>query len=379
MPPFFSDASINAKMDLESRVLEPGLSSVVYGPEDIILVVDTSFLSALSNRHLWAYQSILMLERIASSRNAKWGWRAPIRISEQYNKFFLEGTLEEGTNNRLAPLSINEILGANEKMEFSFEHYTPELSREIWKDSHEGRKQANKHPNSRKRRKAGNADLDVIMFALGIAQSGADVYVASSDFKDVIRPLSSKAQYFADRGWRITLLYPSQIDLQYWSLRGQELPVKATLTGKVISDMQDIEESSSSHHVVIFEKNVHSGNATFDTGVGIAKKEYFRQFNLPEEYSPICENYRLIPAVKVGSLRDEKDRKKVAQASKRLNALQLIVIEESQPQSPTLIIASRYIRNLPLYRADLDFLYWQSNSEFAKSAYTPFFMRTAAS
>lgn len=360
-------------MGLESKVLEPEPIVGAYSPEDIIVVVDTSFLIALSNRHVWAYQSILMLESIANSRGAKWIWRAPLAVIEEYDRFFLEGTLEEETKIRLAPLSIDEILGSHRKMGFSFEHYTSELSRETCKDSPEGRKQARR----RRPRDGGKADVKVIEFAIGIAQSGADVYVASSDFKDIIRPLANKAQFFADSCWRITPVYPSEIDLQYWKVLDQEITIKAALTGAAISDLQGIEESGSFYYAVVFEKNVQSGNATFDVGVGIAKKEYFKPFNLPEEYSSISGNYRLVPVVKVKSLQGEEGRKKVAQAFKGFNTSQLVVVEERQPPTPKLVTVSRYAKNvaLPLYRADLYFLYWQANSEFAKSTYHPISIR----
>ncbi len=357
-------------MTLGDKLLGPQGGGETREPKGITVVVDTSFLKALSNRHLWAYQAILRLESAAHSQGIKWEWHVPSMVLHQYNRLLQEQTLEEGTKNRLALHSIEDLLNAPRSVELLLDASTQGLARTIWKDSPEGRRQAiSQHP-----REAGRADLSIIESALGIAQNGAQVYVASSDFKDVIRPLEHSAKF----KW-ITPLAPSEIDLKYWRVGGQELPIKATLTGRAISDLQGMEESSLSYYIVVFEKNVRSGNATFDAGVGVVKKNYdFTPFELPGEYSSIGENYRLLRAVKVKSLKDEKSKKKIAYAIHDFGLSELVVVEEIQPYFPTLVtVGSRYVKsdNLPLYRTDLDFLYWQTRSEFAKATHKPVFTR----
>src|SRR3989338_330563 len=220
-----------------------------HSPEDMILVVDTSFLKALSNQHLWAYQAILRLESVARSRGTKWEWRAPLGILRQYNNFLQEGTLEEGTGIPIAHHSIDTLLEAPRNIELGFAHFTPRLAEEVWKESPEGRKQTARY----RAEGAGKADLDVIGFALGIAQSGANVYVASSDFKDVVVPLNKKVQFFRENGWRITPMPQSIINLQYWRQNGLEDTIRHTLTGTVISELQKTRDSAISYPVVVFE------------------------------------------------------------------------------------------------------------------------------
>jgi len=343
-----------------------------HSPEDIILVVDTSFLKALSNHHLWAYQAILSLESVARSRGTKWEWRAPLGVLAEYNRFLQEGTLEEGTGIPLAHHSIDALLDAPRDMELLFPHYTSQLAEEVWKDSPEGRKQTAIY----RAEGAGKADLGVIEFALGIAQSGADVYVASSDFKDVVTPLNRKARFFRKNRWRITPMPQSIIDLQYWRQNGLEDTIRHTLTGTVISELQKI-RAVASYPVVIFERGVTSGDAVFDVGVGVAEKRYFVPFKLPEEYNVIRDKHYIVPVIRIKSLQNQRDAKKVIEALKIYNSLRLVVVEEGNPYFPRIV-------SLPLgngrsiltpYRTDDDFLNYQTNSEFAKATYVPIAMR----
>jgi hypothetical protein len=360
-----------------SQSLKERKGQKAYTADEVVLVVDTSFLIGLSNLHLWAYDALQKVDHIAKSSNRSWEWYIPLKVNSQYYRLLEEKVKEVTTKLPFANRSIDDLISTTEFI-ISTERYSTEQVQEIWKKSIEDRKVKVIDPES-----PGEVDLDLIGSAIGIAQSGADVYVASSDFKDTINPLKDDAELLHKQGLRITPLAPANIDFKHWDPRIKPL-LRSTVTAEVIRDLQDMNSTSSSYPVVIFEKNVKSGDAFFDAGIGVAEKMYLRPLELSGAYDCIDKNYYALPAIQVKSLNNQTDVMGLVRFSKGLNQLRMVVTDKEHPHVSYVVDVMRgktrgnakslLISPNLTFRTDLSFLYWDSDCKFAKVNYKPRFM-----
>ena len=346
------------------------LDRLEYTEGDNVFVVDTSFLTTLSNSHVWALNALGYANFISQTRHGV--IIVPTRVEDQHNRFFTDGVTDEfGIPLAYQPsqsLIPDYRLGAM---------YLPspvsDFSKHIWEQSLEGRKRFEQRRSNPEGVSPGpgQADIDVISYALNISRQGADVYVISSDFKDVITPIRAQHDVLKELGLRVTAVPPSPLNSQY--SMDKKPKIEATVTGEVIKQLQDVKSTGSYYTLVIFERGVTSGDVTFDVGVGVVIKEYFREIVLPEQFNCIRDRIDMVPVVRVGS-GHEKDLKSLTQATRQFkSSTRFVAINQEFPYFPRLFDAGLlYIgkwKDERLWRSDLNYLFYNSNSVFAKENY----------
>lgn len=347
-------------MELESKVRASGNvpAEVAHSSSDLILVADTSFLTRFSARHIWAYQAVLMTQSIANQKGKRWLWRAPVDVVREYNRFLATGQVDKDYSIPLAQSPLEKL----------FDEFSGMLSFNVALGAVQ---EASRAP----RDYPGTADISVLVFAVGLAMQGADVYVASYDFSGVIAPARDLGRKLKRQGFSLEPLPPSEVDMKCFTDAG--LGFGSVISNVAISQLQEAVSTPLSYPIVIFEAGVQSGNAVFDAGVGVVQKEYFRPLKLPQEYEPVAGNFKAVPVVKVGSLSDLSALKQLKNSFRQFGAAQLVVVEERAPYSPLLVSvfdkAPQY-----MFRADIDFLFHQTSSAFARGNFLPVARRAAA-
>lgn len=348
---------------------------IKFSEDDIVLVCDTNFLVGLSQKSIWPY-SVLRRMMCAAEEKSK-GWTAviPRDVMDEYDRFWEQGVIDKELGIPIARKSSSEMFRSSESAIISVNDGIYRAAKHIWKYSPTRQRQAahtgkSVSQTSRfERTTPGKADLRVTAYTLGIAVQGADVYVASSDNKDLIKPLQDFAPEIEQLRLRITILPPSPLQQEY--LRSGDIVLEAVVTNNVISGLQQIKKSAFGYPVVIFEKRVKSGDVTLDAGVGVTFKQNFKEFKLPSEFASITEKHYVTPVLHVRSLRTEADGVKLMRSAKEhKNASRLVVIDQSTPFYPFLL-QPRNINDptSDVFVAPLDFLYHQTDSLFAHETY----------
>ena len=336
-----------------SPVTNSGPEEVKHTPNDLVLVTDTSFLTRLSNRNIWAYQTLLMTQNIAKEKGKRWLWRAPKEVMDKYNAFLASGRVDD-YGIPVAQCSLEELFGEFTNLSF-----------------HISAASASEAARIAPGKLVGREDLSLLTFASGLMNQGVEVYVASYDIKDVIVSVRLWNKKFVNDRQPMTPLPPSRIITEYF--REAKLEFRVVVTGDVIRQLQSAKSSQLSYPIVIFEKGIRSGDAVFDAGVGVVEKQYFRPLQLPPQFNSISENYRAIPVLRVKSLKEQSVAKEIGATAKQFNVTQLLVVEDTSPYSPSLVSTFAIKSPAHIFRADPDFLYWQTNktSAFAQANYMP--------
>lgn len=360
-----------------------------FTPDDIVLIPDTSFLSAFSNMHAWADNIFAYIKHISKESDRTLNMIWPLSISNQYERFSSENTLDEFG----IPLANRGLVDLQEHT-ISIRISIPSSSAQsiaqlLWDDSPEGLKrhaetqeeQKNQAATSFKQKYSqpspGRADLALATYAFGIAAKyKSDVYVASSDFKDVIRPLQLYQKQFKSENLRVTALPPSSLNGRYLTENGTD--IEAVVTGEVIGALQQAELTEDSYPLVIFEKGVVSGDVRLDAAVGVASKHYSGELALPAQFDCIRGNMYAFPFVKDNWLGESYPMEQVLLDYLRFfndSPLRFVHMDEQRPHFPKLYdYTGRQFKEEPLitpHRADLNYLFWDSNSVFAQRNYTP--------
>lgn len=322
--------------------------------DDVVLVADTSFLTRLSLRNVWAYQCLLMTQGIAREKGKRWLWRAPSEVISRYNSFFASGTVNKNDGVPLALCGLEELFGDSYDASFNIPKATARM--------------ALKAP----RVFPGKEDVSVLVFAAGLTGHGAEVYVASYDIKDIVVAVRRWNNMHEGQGLKIGPLPPSELNQQQFDRAG--LSLNEIITSEVVARLQTAKSTGSSYPVVVFEKGVRSGTVVFDAGIGVVQKEYFKPLELPPEFESIQKNFKAVPLVRVGSLNDASSAKNLKNWSRQFGVTRFVVVEEESPYSPLMVSALDITRKKPfLFTAGLDFLYWQTGktSAFAQAAFKP--------
>jgi len=357
------------------------LDRAEYTPEDTVFVLDTSFLLPYSNFHIWTLNNVALIDSISKKNPEHATLVLPQSMQDQYNRLLTERAVDE-FGILLAQHPLEELLV--DMNYFSIPTYTRnirDISAYVWEQGPEGRRRRSEKHRLRggdtedgKRNPSlgpGRVDIDIISYSIEIARQGADVYVVSSDFRDVINPVRENQGLFNEAGIRLTALPPAELNSQY--LRNFPQQVEATVTGEVISQLQDIKSTESYYPVVIFEKGVVSGDVTLDVGIGTAVKEYFREAIFPEQFNCIRDRVELVPVVKVKSGREEDLRPLYNAVRQFRRSRRLVLVNQEYPYRLKLInpgnlsIGKDYDKLI--WRSDLNFLYYDSNSVFAQNNY----------
>lgn len=374
-------------MSLERTVLHSFhelLPTADYGPGDAVLLTDTGFLFGFPNFHLWAWQAFLEFTQVAKSVGKRIGLCTPLLVAEQYERNHNKRTLDE-FGIPLALVPYDGVFGAGVHARLPDGSHMLEEAMAVWKGWKEKRVQFAAARGDRllaedieKRRSAGIVDLGLIAQAIKIAETGAGVYVASSDFKDVINPLVNRFDEFRRKGLGITVLPPSDINPAYFSA---DFKLGGTVTGEVLKELQAA--TPSQHYTLVLFEKVRSGSAEFLAGVGVVQKRYFRPVELSSHLSSIPDARReLVPVLRVKSLEGLPEReeellgKRIAGLARALNVRKVVLFQENNPYNVVLgdlsFLPARFMPasrekeyTARLFRADLEFLSRHTTSLFA--------------
>jgi len=351
------------------------LSEKTYSERDVVLIPDTSLLIGLGGNHAWALNTYLKINRIANERNTVTELFVTPETSAQYYRFWRDNVIDEESGWPLAPHNLEDIIRDPTYGITSTEEHK-NIAFNIW-DSRPEVYKGDGHTRLRGTYKSqqdtpGRVDLSILEAAVAIADCGADVYVASSDIKDITGPLNNMQGQLKNEGKRITPLSPVGLDIRVFKEAGLDFTV--LVTAEVVNELRTVQQSVISYPVVIFERDVRCGNATFDVGVGVVYKEYFKSLKLPQRYSSIVDSkrYYQIPVIKVdlGSVRDEKKRSK--NFASDVGTDNLLVVPSNKLALPGVTRSARTQSLLtPTFRADLSYLYHHSSSLFADANYVP--------
>ena len=364
--------------------VEDSVSAVSeYGPEDVILVMDTSFLTARSNAHLWATYAWLKAESIAKSTGRKFGFFIPNTVVNEYNGFFTNRTID-AAGMPFAHEALDELLGKLADLTAPTNEDSFRLAFGIWREHYSKRFNPN---NSKGRHGPSPEDLSVNDYAIAIAKNGAEVYVASADFRDVIDPLkvlievqeAMRVQEVMGKKFNIEILPPVPIELKYFEGSGKN--IETIISDEVVVDLQMAKLHRSYPTFVVFEKRVVCGEAVFDVAVGVVEKADPGPVVLPPEYDCLGKNFRLVPAVGVRSIRDSGDlryvQSRLSEAIRKsgTDGVKLVVVQSEDPWSPLTFFPPRsgykgYFK-VNAFRAPSNFLYHQTTSVYAKTYFVP--------
>lgn len=363
-----------------------GLESLVellprHDSRDALLIPDANFLFDLENNHLWAVNGYAKAKLLAEAHGKPLRWRIPRPIMSQYEKAKEEGRKDD-FGIPLVHGSLDELMPTKDFMYSQFDSSVADLTGIILSfnpklesddESHQQRIILEKLG---KRVAPGYADEWVIFATLGYASQNTEVYVASRDYKDITNRLIEWSEIFGFANFGINIIHRSPVEMEYMRmLNGTPMALRATFTGEVIQWLLEFKETSNYYPVVIFKKDVNSGDATFDVGVGVAMKRMYKTFELPEEYDSIKDNYKTAPALVVSGFPGKRDRdwRRIRDLAAATNAREVAVLDIEKPAMPMIVIrkGSGFLR-LEQYRTDLGFLYYNSSSKFAQANYVPF-------
>ncbi|MEK6949011.1 MAG: hypothetical protein AABX34_02235 [Nanoarchaeota archaeon] len=363
-----------------------GLKSLVellpkHDPKDALLIPDANFLFDLENNHLWAVNGYAKAKLLAEAHGKSLRWRIPRPIMFQYEKAKEEGR-KDGLGIPLVHGSLDKLMPTKGFVYSTFDSSIADLTGIIL--SFNPRLESNDELHQQriilegleKKVAPGLADVWVIFATLGYASQNTEVYVASRDYKDITNRLIEWSEIFGLANLDINIIHRSPVEMKYRGmLNGKPMELISTLAGEVIKWLLEFKETSYHYPVVIFEKDVKSGDATFDVGVGVAVKRMYKTFELPEEYDAIKDNYKTVPALLVSGFPGRRDRdwRKIRDLAAATNAREVFVLDVEKPAEPMMFIRKGSgLLQLGQYRTDLGFLYYNSSSKFAQANYVPF-------
>ena len=348
-----------------------------FGPNDVVLLMDTSFLIAYSNANLWATYVRLKVQKIAQDKGKVFNYFINANNIEEYERFWKNRSANRDTNIPLAHSSLDELLNITGHIQFSSDEVAANLAVDAWNESYSGHSNLS---NSTGRRGPGYADINLNETAIKIANLGSEVYVASYDFRDIIGPLRTKKKEFEQSGLSITPLPPDDIELKYFEGTGRYL--RAAITDDVRGRLQTVYDTENSFTFVIFERNikVKKGDAVFFAGVDITQLEDLNLI-LPKEASGIKGNARGFPVVRVPSFFNGQSTVEILRGAwKRYVGMALVVVDQENPYFPLLVYPSDPT-DPSWYRpfsTTLDFLYHQTYSSYARDNFRPNHRRLSA-
>lgn len=349
----------------------------VYGPKDLVLVMDTSFLIQLDNRTLWSYNVWFKAKRKASEEGKKFDFFISRPVIDEYSQ-----ALEERRPDRyglpLVSKTLEELLGSLEDRRVRGSTLSYESASKAWVSyvSQRFNQQSNKVRNG-----ANNADLSVTALSREIAGYGADVWVASYDFRDIIGPLKGDVQRISEQGLKITPIAPFKVEQEYFvgtdyaNKKGNLFPV---LSREVVADLQVAKLHPYAFTYVIIERGVRSGDASLDVVVGVVEFKNLKEVKIPKEYKDGDKELSLIPVVRINSLSRKEDQGIMRSYFRRSDdnlPYRLLVIEKENPLFPILIFPSGsqdgWFTWQNLLQASADFLYHQTDSPYAQKHFRP--------
>jgi len=246
-----------------------------FNSDFVVLVADTNFFTMYSNNHLWPRYTHLKTMVIAREKERKFFWVTTSEIQAEYERHLARGTTDFH-GNLLAQGPMDQHMPRTHDFEFSNDDDAKDLAIHLWTESN---KEIHDPKSSKIQKGPPESDLSLLVHAIQIAKQGAEVYMASYDFRDIIKPLKSGLDALAEHNLIITPESPSEIELQY--LTPYELSVEFVVTNEVMGYIDSAEASGDSHPVAIIEKGVKSGDAIFDAVVNIGYKEYLHSPELP--------------------------------------------------------------------------------------------------
>ena len=357
-----------------------------FSRRDIVLVADTSFLTALSNNHLWAVYSHLMVRNIADINGKTPIIFVPALVMDEYGRFQIEGSFDD-YDIPLAHETLEKLLGRIENSPYFPQRSLNEassLALGAWRESYAAWRESyalsNRH-NSKWRAGPPKSDVSVYAHAVAIAEQGAEVYVASSDLNHIIKPLKRRALEFKRTGLRIFPLHPSEIELRYF--KNTEFTVKAVISDEVVRDLQFLVESEDSYPAVVFERSITSGDAVFDACVGVIQVKSGEPPVPPQSYYPDPANSSKRPDFGIARVAKVSGPRKhfltqptVIKALQNNNSTGLVVFNYANPYFPDLFLPLTPASSAwqQLFRVSLDFLRHQTDSAYALANYKPRYM-----
>lgn len=371
-------------MSLQDAVAEVAIAEGDLLKGRVVLVPDTSFSTALDNWQWWAYQRLLEVVKEAQETGVAWTWLAPERIIAQHERFLKEGKLEEFYNIPLAHSHFWEVLGGYKPAALPLGKGVLNQALIDWQNYSAAVNSAHKKnlpQNGSGKTGPGKADLEMLAFVRVLALKGAKVRVATKDVMDLVSTLRGISGQPDMARSDIRLLSPSQVDASCLNYLGDgKLGLDHVVSGEAIRDLPSSWNPNLSYPAIIFEKSVKSGENSFNVGVGVVKRECFRQFVLPAQFESVRGNYEVVPVVRIESISGESATKKLNHAFTDFNVSKLVVAEQARPYFLLLALERitwnsagrrKMIEYRPLFRADPDFLFYHTASAFARATYVP--------
>lgn len=349
----------------------------LYGPRDLVLVMDTSFLIQLGQGNIWASNVWHGIKQKARNEGKHCGSFMPFAVMDEYNEMLATDRRDEYGLPFVHQTLEDVFWDTIEDIEVATSYSATSASEEAW------RKHASLRFNpegSRVRRGPNLPDLSVAAYARTIAEQGAQVYVASYDLKDVIGPLVHDAKRIADEGLMITPIGPSVIETGSFNetrWQDQDGKLRPALNREVIADLQVAKLQPGTSTYVVFERNVHSGDATFDVGVGVAEFQGPRSVQVPERYTENGGKFYLVRALRLHSRYDSGADRLIGSYFQRSKShpYRLLFVDEQSKFSPLLMNPSKdpkyvYMQS-PTFQTTTDFLHYQTDSAYARQHYRP--------
>lgn len=361
----------------EERVLKESREDELFNSGEIVLVMDTSFIIKLGQRNLWAYNVWTGIQKKAKEKEKQFSFFVSNEIIDEYDKLQSEKRYDEyGLPH--APKTLEDVVGSMRELEFSPSSAADIASREAWRSFANLRMKAE---NYRVRRGPNDSDLSVTSYARTIAQQGVEVYVASYDIRDVIGPLVHDRKRIAEEGIAVNPIGPSEIEIESfdktdWKAKNGKL--RPVINREVIADLQVAKLRPGVFTYVVFERNVHSGNATFDLVVGIEEFANPKRVQVPEKYKDTGGKFSFIRALRLHSRHNSGAANLIRsyfQRSKSNMPYRLLLLEEEDPFDPILIFPSGegagWYKWHRVFQTTTDFLNYQTDSAYAKRYYRP--------
>lgn len=344
----------------------------IYSPNDLVVVLDTSFLVQLSNNTLWSYSTWFKAKREALQQRKKFRFFISNPVRFEFNRLLQERRVD----NYGLPLvnqPLEELMGSLQDIDIGKSDLSYKSAREAWTSNTSQRFNSQ---SSRVRRGPINADLSVAALAREIARYGADVWVASYDMKDVIGPLESDTQRLLEEGLKITPITSFKVEkasfagTDYVDKKGDLFPV---LSREVIADLQAAKLHPGAFTYVIFERDVRSGDVSFDVAVGVVEFKNLKEVKIPQEYRGGGKQLSLIPVVRLSLPKDENFMRGYFRRSNSNVPYRLLVVKKEDPLFPVLIFPSGSQDNWFKWQRSLqvrtDFLSRQTDSPYAQRHY----------
>lgn len=346
-----------------------------YGPDDVVLVLDTSFLLRLASRDLWAFNSWNKVRKIAKDRGKNFFFFMSQEVIQEYNGMHEEGR-RDNLGLPLASQTLEELLGTISDIPLTGEEEQFVKALEAWRQTF------SLNPNFRNSKFGkgpGKSDLAVIAYARTIAGFGSEVFVGSCDFRDIILPLRNAEKEIDQDALDVIPLAPAPLQAEAFLGTIHEFEpgqLKPVIDREVIADLHVARLRPVPHTYVVFESGVVSGNVIFDVAIQVVECANKEEITLPKGLRKNGRNFYLLPALRMPAVYDQGKRIRGA-LSRSSGALpyRLLVVEDNNPIYPLLIQPSgksdgwfRWYKPLHVSR---DFLHHQTNSAFGQNQYEP--------